>query len=62
MKRWQKYGVLSLVPSLTVLHSRWIAYLLGTQFDDMAVSLTIMVMVVMVLVAANGLGLFKSEP
>lgn len=62
MKRWQKFAILSLVPTITALHSRWIAYLLRTEFDGVAVGITIAVMVVMVLVVANSLGLFESEP
>ena len=61
MKRWQKYAVLACVPTLTTLHSRWIAYLLGAEFDGVAVGMSIAATVVMLLIVANSLGLFESE-
>lgn len=36
MKRWQKFAILAATPSVSILHSRWIAHLLVHPWDSEA--------------------------
>ena len=46
MKLWQKVALLFATPTLSVLHSRWITYLLATEWDAQAQQHAVVLMVV----------------
>lgn len=51
MKRWQKMLMLAATPTISVLHSRWIASLLGVQWDANTRETAFVVMFIVTIVA-----------
>jgi hypothetical protein len=46
MNRWIKYSVIAVTPTLSALHIRWIAYLLGVDWNETAQTFSALVVLI----------------